>query len=269
MPASAVALRGGTLPVQPHAEPFAADGGRVGVLLCHGFTGSPASMRPWGEALAERGFAVRVPRLPGHGTTWRELNRTAWQEWYAEAEFALDDLLGRCEQVAVGGLSMGGCLALRLAEQRGRDVAGVMLVNPAVASENAQLRALPVLKWLVASRPGIGNDIKKPGVDEYGYSRLPLKALHSMTRMWRVTCEDLPKVTQPLLLFRSAEDHVVEPLSGRLISMRVSSRDLAEHLLEDSYHVATLDNDAPAIFAESVKFLHRLTDGSDTVSGRP
>ncbi|MDQ4008145.1 MAG: alpha/beta fold hydrolase [Actinomycetota bacterium] len=248
--------------VQPHAQPFAADQGRVGVVLSHGFTGSPASMRPWGEFLAEHGFSVRVPRLPGHGTTWQELNRTGWQEWYAQLEAAFDDLLRRCDQVVVGGLSMGGCLALRLAQQRGRDVAAVILVNPAVTSENKQLRAVPVLKHLVASRPGIGNDIKKPGVDEHCYPRVPLKALHAMMRMWAVTREDLPKVTQPLLMFRSAEDHVVEPLSGRIISQRVSSRDLDEHLLGNSYHVATLDHDAPAIFEESLKFVRRVTEDS-------
>jgi carboxylesterase len=248
------------LPVQTHAQPFAADEGRVGVLLCHGLTGSPASMRPWGEFLAGHGLTVRVPRLPGHGTTWQEMNRTRWPDWYAEAESALEDLLTRCDRVVVGGLSMGGCLALRLAQQRNRDVAAVLLVNPSVASENRQLRAVPVLKWVVRSRPGIGNDIKKPGVDEHCYSRLPLKAMHSLTKMWRVTCEDLPKVTQPLLLFRSAEDHVVEPLSGRLIAQRVSSRDIAEHVLQDSYHVATLDNDAPEVFDESLKFISRTTD---------
>jgi carboxylesterase len=256
------------LPVQAHALPFAADGGRVGVLLSHGFTGCPASMRPWGESLAEQGFAVRVPRLPGHGTTWQELNRIGWQDWYAEVDFALDELTRRCDQVVVAGLSMGGCLALRLAEQRGRDVAGLVLVNPAVASQNKQLRAVPVLKWLVASRPGIGDDIKKPGVVEHCYTRVPLKALHAMMRMWEVTREDLPKVTQPLLLFRSAEDHVVDPLSERIITQRVSSRDVATHVLEDSYHVATLDNDAPAIFAESLKFIHRVTDGAERPAGQ-
>ena len=255
------------MPVQPHAHPFSADGGRVGVLLSHGFTGSPASMRPWGEFLAGHGMTVRVPRLPGHGTTWQEMNRTGWRDWYAEVETSLDDLLDRCERVVVGGLSMGGCLALRLAAQRGRDVAAVMLVNPAVASENKQLRTVPVLKWLVPSRPGIGNDIKRPDVDEHCYSRVPLKALHSMMQMWRQTCEDLPKVTQPLLLFRSAEDHIVEPLSARLIAQRVSSRDLDEHVLEDSYHVATLDNDAPAIFDESLKFICRTTEPD--ISGDP
>ena len=252
------------MPVQAPAQPFAADGGRVGVLLSHGFTGSPASMRPWGEFLAERGFTVRVPRLPGHGTTWQELNRTPWQDWYAEAEAALDELTARCDHVVVGGLSMGGCLALRLAEQRNQDVTAVVLVNPAVASENKQLKAVPVLKWVVPSRPGIGNDIKKPGVDEHCYSRVPLKALHAMTRMWTVTREDLPKVTQPLLLFRSAEDHVVEPLSARIIAQRVSSRDLDEHVLENSYHVATLDHDATSIFDESLKFIRRVTEDPDS-----
>jgi carboxylesterase len=255
--------------VQPHAQPFAADGGRVGVVLSHGFTGSPASMRPWGEFLAGQGLTVRVPRLPGHGTTWQEMNTTRWEDWYAEVESTLDELAARCDHVVVCGLSMGGCLALRLAEQRSRDVAAVILVNPSVASENRQLKAVPVLKRLVRSRPGIGNDIKKPGVDEHCYDRVPLKALHAMMQMWDVTREDLPKVTQPLLLFRSAEDHVVEPLSARIIAQRVSSRDLDEHVLENSYHVATLDNDAPAIFDESLKFIRRVTEDSERSSGRP
>jgi carboxylesterase len=255
------------LPVQAHAHPFAANGGPVGVLLSHGLTGSPASMRPWAEFLAAHDYTVRVPRLPGHGTTWQQLNRTRWHDWYAEAESALDELRSRCDQVVVAGLSMGGCLALRLAEQRSRDVDAVVLVNPAVASANRQLRAVPVLKWLLASRPGIGNDIKKCGVEEHCYSRLPLKALHAMMQMWRVTREDLPKVTQPLLMFRSAEDHVVEPLSGRIIAQRVSSRDLCERVLEDSYHVATLDHDAPAIFEESLEFVRRVTAPSGQVLG--
>lgn len=254
--------------VHSHAVPFAHDEGRVGVLLTHGFTGSPAAMRPWGEYFAEQGYTVRVPRLPGHGTSWKQMNRTRWQDWYGEVELALDELVARCEQVVVGGLSMGGCLALRLAEQRGRDVDAVMLVNPAVASENKQLRAVPVLKWVVPSMPGIGNDIRKTGVDEHCYSRVPLKALHTMMRLWEVTREDLPKVTQPLLMFRSADDHVVEPLSGRIITQRVSSRDLQERVLEHSYHVATLDHDAPTIFEESLAFVRRVTAPARHVAGQ-
>src|SRR5690349_11169500 len=164
------------------AEPFAADGGPLGVLLSHGFTGSPASMTPWGRALAERGHTVRVPRLPGHGTTWQDMNRTRWEDWYAEVDAALDELRDRCETVAVAGLSMGGALALRLAELRPDDVDSVVLVNPAIGLRNWQLRLVPALKWVVPAMPGIGNDIKKTGVDETGYDKTPLKALASQLK---------------------------------------------------------------------------------------
>lgn len=246
----------------PDASPFTADGGPVGVLLVHGFTGSPASMRPWGEYLAADGFTVAVPRLPGHGTTWRELNSTTWQDWYAEASRSLDTLRDGCEEVFVAGLSMGGCLALRLAEERGDDVAGLILVNPSVASTDRRLAALPLVKRFVPSLAGVGNDIKKAGVDEHCYDRTPLKALDSLRQMWKLTREDLPKVTSPLLVFRSVEDHIVEPLSTQMITQRVSSRDVTERVLDNSYHVATLDNDADSIFTESAEFIHKRTSVS-------
>lgn len=249
----------------PHAEPFFAegrpdepDGLRVGVLLSHGFTGSPASMVPWGRHLAGQGFSVAVPRLPGHGTTWQEMNRTGWQDWYGELERAFEKLAAGCDRVVVGGLSMGGGLVLKLAADHGRDVAGVMLVNAAVASSNKQLLAVPLLKRVVPSMPGIVNDIKKPGQDEHGYDRIPLRALGSMLAGWKAVREDLPKVTAPIIHFRSAEDHVVDPSSSQIIASRVSSREVRERVLENSYHVATLDNDAPAIFEESVEFIRRV-----------
>ena len=101
--------------LMPGAEPWSHDGDSTGVLLVHGFTGSPKSMTPWGKELAAEGWTVRVPRLPGHGTTWQEMNRTTWEDWFAEADRAFRDLQGRCRQVFVMGLSMGGCLTLRLA----------------------------------------------------------------------------------------------------------------------------------------------------------
>jgi carboxylesterase len=254
------------VPLDPTAAPYVSEGDpdrtggrRVGVLLCHGFTGSPASMRPWAEHLTEQGYAVAVPRLPGHGTSWQELNRTGWSDWYAEVERAFEKLRADCELVVVGGLSMGGGLALALAAAHGPDVAGVVLVNAAVANADRRLLALPVLKHLVPSLAGLGNDIKKEGVDEHGYDRTPLRALAALVTAWRQLREDLPKDTQPILLFRSAEDHVVDPSSARIIRARVSSRDVTERVLHESYHVATLDNDAPAIFAESTDFVRKVT----------
>jgi carboxylesterase len=244
--------------ILPGAEPFGHDGSSVGVLLCHGFTGTTQSLRPWAEHLRDAGVTVRLPRLPGHGTTWQELNRTRWQDWYAEVEAAFEDLHTRCDRVVVGGLSMGGALATRLAEQHGERVAGLVLVNPAYRSEDPRLRALPVLKHLVPSLAGIGSDIALAGATELAYTRTPLRALHSVLDFWAVVVPDLPRVTQPVLLLRSARDHVVPASSSALLLSRISSRDVTEIVLENSYHVATLDHDAPRILAESVRFVERV-----------
>src|SRR5664280_2796223 len=241
--------------VAEHRPDRAAVGGPVGAVLCHGFTGSPWSMRPWGDYLAAAGLTVAGPRLPGHGTRWQELNQTHWEDWYAELERNFDRLRSRCDHVFVMGLSVGGTLCLRLAEQRGSEVAGVVVVNAQLITERKDARFLPLLAPFVASFPGVVDDINKPGVTERGYHRLPLKAARSLTRLWTVTRSDLGRVTQPLLVFRSRVDHVVEPVSTRLLMDAVGSQEVAEVVLENSYHVATLDNDAPLIFERSLEFV--------------
>lgn len=241
--------------VRPGTEPFSADGGPVGVLLSHGFTGSPASMTPWGRRLAEAGHAVEVPRLPGHGTTWQHMNTTTWQDWYGEVDAALTRLRSRCDVVAVAGLSMGGALALRLAEQRPADVDALVLVNPAIALKRLDLKLVPLLSRVLPSMAGIGNDIKMPGQDEIGYDRTPLRALASQLQLWRDVRDNLHRVTAPLLMFRSREDHVVDATTSGLVMRGVSSRvrELVE--LTDSYHVATLDHDAQVIMDRSAQFI--------------
>jgi carboxylesterase len=243
--------------ILPGAEPFNHDGSDVGVLLCHGFTGTPQSLRPWAEYLAERGYSVRLPLLPGHGTTWQEMNHTRWEDWYACVDSAFRELHESCERVVVCGLSMGGALALQLAQGHGPRISGLVLVNPAVKFDDPRTLLLPVLKHVVGSLGAIGNDIKKEGVTELAYTRTPLKAAHSQLVAWQSVVRDLPEVTQPVLLLRSPQDHVVPASSSALILSRISSRDVTEILLEDSYHVATIDNDAPRIFDESAKFIER------------
>ena len=247
------------MPLMPGAEPYRHHGGPVGVLVCHGFTGSPYSMRPWAEAAAEEGFSVSLPLLPGHGTQWRDLNITRWPDWYATVEREFDLLAKDCEQVFVFGLSMGGALALHLAAQKGPAVAGLVLVNPLVRMPGQAHRALPVVRHLLPSLPGIANDVAKPGVNEGGYVRTPLHAAHSMSRLTRLVQSELPQITQPLLLFRSPQDHVVSPASGAMLLSRISSTDVEERLCERSFHVATLDHDAEYIFEGSLDFVRRLT----------
>jgi esterase/lipase len=250
--------------VLPGAEPFAFPGGgpggdspdaRTGVLLVHGFTGTPMSMRPWGEHLARAGFAVRCPLLPGHGTRWRDCNSVTEEDWTAAVGAAFDALARDCDRVVVAGLSMGGTLAIRLAEQRPDDVAALVLVNPSLLTQRLDAKLLPLIARLTPSWAPIASDIKKPGVTELAYPKLPTRAVLALRRLWAVTRADLARVTAPVLLFRSVTDHVVEPASGSVLLAGVGSTDVTEVLLEDSYHVATLDNDAPAIFTGSVDWI--------------
>ncbi|TDD09204.1 alpha/beta fold hydrolase [Saccharopolyspora terrae] len=240
------------------AEPFAHEGSDdIGVLLCHGFTSTPQSMRGWAEHLAEAGHTVRCPLLPGHGTRWQELNRTTWRDWYGAVEQALDELRDRCRSVFVFGLSMGGTLTLRLAEQH-PDIAGIVLVNPSVMTLRKEAKLLPVLSRVVPSLAAIAGDIAKPEVVELAYSRLPLRGMASLQQLWSVVRADLGSVRQPLLLLHSAVDHVVEPENSAIVLNEVGSQDVTEVVLDDSYHVATLDHDAPRIFSGSVEFVHRV-----------
>ena len=248
-----------SMPLMPGAEPFRHEGGRTGALLVHGFTGSPQSLRGWAQYLADAGLSVELPRLPGHGTTVAEANLTHWEDWYAEIERHLALLRERCDEVFVMGLSMGGTLAIRLAEEHGDEIAGLVLVNPSLLTKRPDRFLLPVLRLFKNTWAGIASDIKKPGVTELAYDTLQVKAAYQLSKLWVHTRADLAKVTQPLLVLRSTEDHVVEPDSARLLLEKVSSTDVREILLEDSYHVATLDNDAPVIFENSLEFVRRLT----------
>ncbi|MEU6475649.1 alpha/beta fold hydrolase [Streptomyces sp. NPDC047017] len=246
------------MPVLPGAEPFRHEGGEVGVLLCHGFTGSPQSLRPWAAYLAERGLTVSLPLLPGHGTRWEDMQLTGWQDWYAEVDRELRVLRERCARVFVAGLSMGGALALRLAARHGDAVTGVVVVNPANKVHGLSAYALPVARHLVRTTKGIASDIALEGSAEVGYDRVPLHAAHSLRNFLRLVDGELPQVTQPLLLLRSPQDHVVPPADPARILGRVSSVDVTEVLLEQSYHVATLDHDADRIFEDSFSFIGRL-----------
>jgi carboxylesterase len=246
-------------PLSVAARPELTGGRRIGVLLSHGFTGSPASIKPWGRHIGELGYGVEVPLLPGHGTSWEQLNTTTFDDWYAEITRVFETLRASHDAVVVGGLSMGATLTLRLAADHPDAIAGVVVVNPVVSSKRLDIKLLPLLKHVVPSFPGIVDDIKKPDVTEHGYTRTPLKALHSFFQVWPALIADLPQITAPLLYFRAPEDHVVDGSSQPIITSRVSSSEIIERDLNESYHVATIDNDAPQIFEESAEFIARVT----------
>jgi carboxylesterase len=162
---------------------------------------------------------------------------------------------------------MGGTLVTRLAERKSGRIAGLVLVNPAYAIDRFDAKFAPLLSKVVKSRPPIAGDIKKPGIREPGYDRMPLVAFASMQQLWKVTVADLPLVCAPIRLYRSVQDHVVDPLSARLLKAGATSTTIEEILLEDSYHVATLDYDAPRIFDGTLEFIRALAP--EAAGGRP
>jgi carboxylesterase len=227
--------------------------------VLHGFTGSPRTVRPWGEHLADAGLTVRAPLLPGHGADWRELAKTGWTDWYAAAERAFTELYARCDQVFVTGISMGGCLAFRLAETQGDRVSGLVVVNPSLAGDNPLIPLAPVLKYVIRSLSSIGGDIKKPGAQEGALKKTPVASVATLPRMWKTTVAGLAAVTQPVLVYRSTVDHVVGPASMKLLTAALPGAEVRP--LANSYHVATLDNDAPEIFDGTLAFIQKHSIG--------
>lgn len=247
------------MPLLPGAEPFWHDGGRVGALVLHGFTGSPAGVRPLAVHLADHGLTVLAPRLPGHGTSWQDLAVCRWDDFHSEADRALTTLRERCDQVVVLGLSVGGALALRLAELRPDDVAGLVLVNVAVEVAHPARPLLPLLRHVVPAVPGVVNDIKRPGQDEVGYDRVPLRTVHSVVADgWPAVRADIAAVRGPVLVVRSREDHVIPASSSDWVVEHLTAPDVAQLWLEDSFHVATLDNDAALLQDACLDFVHRV-----------
>ncbi len=242
----------------PGAEPFTADGGPTGVLVLHGFTGNPSSMRPLAEALAAAGHTVELPRLPGHGTTVEDMLTTSWADWSGAAESALRDLSARTERVVVAGLSMGGSLTCWLAT-RHPELAGIICINPAVAPRADMLE---VVNAMVASgetlMDGIGSDVADPDVVESAYTQTPLPPLVSMFEVAEEIVADLGRITCPLLLFTSPQDHVVPPTDSDLLAAAVSGP-VERVSCDRSYHVATIDYDRDLIIGRSLDFIDGVT----------
>ncbi len=246
----------------PNSEPFELIGGQIAVLLIHGFSGSPLSVKPWAEKLHQSGFTVNVPRLPGHGSNWNEMNQTRWEEWFAEVENKFRELKSRHQRVFVAGFSMGGALSLRLATIYRNEIEGILLVNPSIGDDRLIMRLVPFLKYFIPSVKGRGTDVAAPNPPRHSYGRTPLRALHSLQKLWRVVRRDLHLIDQPLMIGYSINDHVVNPKFSEILIDNVSSMDIREVVFERSFHNVALDYDLPILVEESVNFIREVLSGN-------
>lgn len=246
-------------PVLPGAEPWSFVGSADGVLVLHGFTGNPNSMRGLAEAFAAAGLSVEMPLLPGHGTTVEDMKATGWADWVGAALAAHDRLAARCSRVLVAALSMGGGLACRVALDR-PSVLGLVLVNPIVEPPGEGLFDILrlSLEQGIEVTPGIGSDIAKPGVTESAYDGSPLAPALSMYEGIREMAPRLPEIRCPLLLFNAPQDHVVPPSNADYLASVVAGP-VERVSCERSYHVATMDWDREEIEQRAVDFARKLT----------
>lgn len=234
-----------------------AQGNGSGILLIHGYTGTPGVMRYQKQFFEEKGFDIEAPLLPGHGTAVEDMFDVRYEEWLECAEDSLLALKSRCENIFIMGLSMGGAIALYLAEKFSF-IKGMILINNTLYIEDPALFLLPLISLFKKTLKGICGDIKASGTYEPAYGSNPVNGVRQMHLMLKKIKKGISEATAPLLLFKSREDHVVSKKVAEYTWNNVGSSVKKFVMLENSYHVATLDNDKDLIDSESLDFIREI-----------
>ncbi|MBI5587895.1 MAG: alpha/beta fold hydrolase [Deltaproteobacteria bacterium] len=256
------------------------NGGSRAALLIHGLTGSPFEMKYLAKSLNKAGFTVDVPVLAGHGTTIEELTRTRWQDWYASIAGAFDKLQKEYGTVAVSGLCMGALLALKLAAERGKDVSAISLLSTTLFYDGwslpwykflLPLSYYPPLKYIYSYKEAPPYGIKNERLREFylhgmkngsiAYDTIPPESMLEFYRLAGAVKKDLPMVTTPTILLHSSEDDLASSKNADYVEKRISSGKVRKVLLDDSYHMITIDSQKETVMNETVAFFKSCADG--------
>ncbi|MFB5662400.1 alpha/beta hydrolase [Alteribacillus sp. HJP-4] len=240
-------------PIIKGAEPYFHHGNDIGILISHGFIGTPQSVLELACLFAEGGFTVYAPLLSGHGTDPEDLRKTSHKEWLEDIEEAYIYLQKRCKRIFVVGQSMGGTLTLALASKY-KNISGIVLINPAIDIPfMEEMIKKSTETYITDDKP----DIKKEGVHEITYSRIPLISVSELVTLTNIVNKFLPHVRCPAQIFHSVIDHVVPPDNASYIYRCIQSQHKSLQSLPNSYHVATMDHDLPMIAEDSLLFIKR------------
>lgn len=241
-------------PIMDQAEAFYYPGNQIGVLIIHGFTGTTQSMHALGLEISKQGFTVYGPRLTGHGTDPKDMEKANATDWQHDVELALDKLRETCDDIFVIGLSMGGTLTLYLAE-RHPDLKGILPINPAIELSGMETYYHDMKDGEERFVAGIGSDIKLEGVEELAYKETPVRSMGELLKLMDKVKNELHLIQVPAILFSSTVDHVVPPENAQYVFDHISSNDKQLVPLEHSYHVATLDTDKEFIAERCISFI--------------
>jgi carboxylesterase len=251
------------------------EGGATGFLLIHGLSGTPVELRYIANGLARAGHTVHCPQLAGHCGTLEQLRQSTWTDWYDGVETALDSLARRCEHVFVGGLSMGAILALRLAAQHPVKVHGCMLYAPTLWLDGwgvpwysrlfsiVQQKRVANLVWFSERSPyGIKDPRLRAIIAEAihsgdpasaGFLRIPGGCMMELRYLVRLVRRDLASIVQPTLILHPRHDDRASLRNAAYLGRNLGGR-VETVVLEDSYHVITLDRQRDVVLEKTAAF---------------
>jgi carboxylesterase len=228
--------------------------GETGILLLHGLTGTPDEVEPLGKYLAQKGISTLAPWLKGHGTTPKDLSKTTWQDWAESVYEAYEEILKRCSQVFVGGLSMGGAQSLHLAAHY--PVAGVISMATPVRIFDFRFNAIAFfrfLQWRTSNLTGGILDSKSPAHITYPY--VATKNLYELKKLMDQVRPELPQIKVPALVVQGRKDSMVPSPNGQIIYDALGSAKKHLLYLENSDHVVTMDYDKNILFEKAFRFI--------------
>jgi len=266
-------------------------GGAKGVLLIHGITGTPSEMHYLGRALKKAGHTVLCNTLPRHCGTLAELKKVTWQEVAESCTQDLRTLKKECSQVFVAGLSMGALMGIHLAYEFPSDISGIIALAPTLFYDGWALPKARVFLNIVWSVPflrnridvreswpyGLKNEYLRENIEAFyknakanrfdnkillfGSPFLPIACLYQHHLFAKVARREIPRVKTPILIFHAKEDDMVSLRSSRYILKNIASRVKSLIILEDSYHMITMDNEKNRVAEETIKFLNGIPSG--------
>lgn len=234
----------------------------TGVLLLHGFSGTPREMSRIGTYLKDYGYTIYAPLLPGHGTTLDAINKQHWHDWTAASMSAFDRLAHTCEHVFIGGFSMGSLLTLWLAIQHVPSN-GIILYSPALKIADWRIALTPILrtfiKRIASSKESDLRDLRAEDLLG-GYSHYPVPAAAELYKLRRRINRTLHRITTPACVIYAVHDHSIHPRSGPLTVQRLSRYVPVETMvLHDSGHAIVVDQEWEIVAKQTLTFIQRYS----------
>lgn len=230
---------------------------KIGILLVHGFTGSPSEMSLLGEFLYKEGYSVYAPLLTGHGTSPEEMKKTNKDDWWNDVLDGYDFLKSEgCKNIVAIGLSMGGSLSLKLAIER--DLLAVVSLAAPIFVTN---KYIGLSKWIKYFIPYQEKNKKSDHIQKHlvVYDRTPVACAASLNLLIKEVKKNLRKISIPILIIQGKTDETVYYESANYIYNNVGSTIKKIKWYNESTHIITLDHDKDKVFQDISLFLKEFS----------